>query len=271
MSRDLTVTDRDIPLLPWPKPDREVDDLLRFVHSGSYREGGGLRCFNMPSNADRQKLSARLDSLVKMTDEETAFNLGQTRLLVAQMLMGYRVRRAEIDGVRLGQDVELFVRELRLKPAVPTWAVQQVCMRTRMGTMKGISPSVEPTTGQLRSACDALIWGVKAEMGAISETLKAKRAIRAASEAERARISAGLQSLHRELAEREKEREGKEEAPPAFSKEQLQEMAGGGWDQLPDLPPMKSWNDVDQSTRAVRARMASGKLEKALAKSYREG
>lgn len=145
--------DADSVYVSVPRPDKAIEDMLRMLLSGSHREAAALQVLRLPDDEQRGRLIARLNYLTKSLHADR----DKVRLLVTQMLRGYRARSTgEGSGLRLVEDVKLFERELMMEPPCPTWAVALVCSSIRFGRMDGVRPGSEPPTALVRRLCDEL-------------------------------------------------------------------------------------------------------------------
>lgn len=231
-----------------PKRDDYSDTIMRIAMSGSFREFGALKMFNPPSEGERKTLVMRQRTLLDAIGYSPKRDRKQAGAMVSDMLLGYR--NAIKPNEKASDVVALYVREIELDPAVPLWALQLACNAIRLGTAPDIDLIFPPSTMALRRLCDSHVWGVRAELGSISDVLRGSKADREVSPEERERIGDGFKALADELRQRNMARASD---GSLVSDADLRAMIGeGAWAKLPD---------AKRSTKAV----ALGKLANTLA------
>lgn len=240
MGNDLTIADNIYVSVPHADPVSAA--IMVRAKCASYREFGVLRMFHPPAPTERAALSARRNALIA----SMSFDKDKVGLLVTRMLQGFRTKDREAIDASAGkrppkilQDVALYVRELRLDPAIPTWAVALACNAIRLNQVPDFDPRFgEPSTAVLRRICDSFIWDTRAEIVAISDVLSGTVAPRHISPEERAMIGPKFTALAAELKARQ-EANNALESEAAKIEALKASVAPEVWDSIPDRKPFK--------------------------------
>lgn len=187
-----------------PGPDVAVEKILFNAQNFSTRSGGVLLMMQEPTKLERKALMDRQALLV-----ESMFHDRVTiKTLIAQMLAGFAKPIKDNETTELV--LALFVHELGLEPAVPTWAVAQACSAIRNCSVPEIASArtyPRPSTIAVRQLALRYAWKAKAEMVAISEVLAGRQAAPQVSPADRAKVARKFRRFADEMIARQRGRE----------------------------------------------------------------
>lgn len=213
-----------------PRDDATVGEILTRARSFSVRSQGVLEMLNMPSERELALLAARNKLLADaMKHDRRAIGA-----MVAQMLNGYPHAIKENESAQ--QVVALYVRELGIDPAVPTWAVSLACTSIRLGQAPDISVIHRPSTMQVRRECDRHAWKGRAEMTMISAVLRGRQADPVLTAAQREQVGNFWNKLAAELKARTTGQDAGAGAA-AHSVSELEAMIGpDAFRAIPDAP-----------------------------------
>lgn len=193
MAKQLTTTSDTYVTVPLDCP--AVETILRNAKSFSVRAHGVLQMQNMPNEAERALLVSRQRLLAESMRHDRRAIGG----MIAQMLNGFPAAIKENETAE--QVVALYVRELGLDPAVPTWAVSLATTAIRLGQAPEISYKTypRPSTMAVRRVCDGYAWKARVEIQTIYDVLRGRRADPVLTPAQREKVGNFWNDLAAEL------------------------------------------------------------------------
>lgn len=184
-----------------PGPDAAVERILFNAQNFSMRSNGVLLMVQEPSEEEKRLLMKRQVFLAK----SMAHDPRDIKTLIAQML--YCFGKPIKDNETSEMVTALFVHELGLEPACPTWAVHLACSAIRTGSVPESRAYPRPSTMAVRRLADSFVWKARTEISVISDVLKGRRAFPQVTPAERAKIGKRFRSIADAMIARQKARE----------------------------------------------------------------
>lgn len=184
-----------------PGPDAAVERILFNAQNFSMRSNGVLLMVQEPNEEERRLLLKRQVLLAKSMEHDRHM----VKVIIGQMLAGFSQPIKANETAE--QVVALFVHELGLDPAVPTWAISQACSAIRNGSVPEARERPRPSTMAVRRLADSYVWKARTEISVISDVLKGRRAFPQVSPAERAKIGKRFRAVADAMIARQKARE----------------------------------------------------------------